>query len=345
MRSEKCLVVTSISRPNPVLSSLAAGALEHEIPFFLIGDVASPPEFILAGCSFYSIAQQEALDFHIASLTPKRHYARKNIGYLLAMKRGAKIIIETDDDNLPHPSFWEPRNRAIQTSTLHGAGWVNSYRYFADVPIWPRGLPLDAIHNRLPEFESLPVRLCDCPIQQGLADENPDVDAIYRLILPLPVRFRGDRTVALGEHSWCPFNSQNTTWWADCFPLLYLPAYCSFRMTDIWRSFVAQRIAWANGWSILFSKATVRQERNDHRLMSDFEDEVPGYLNNRLIGEALERLNLEPGQSHIPDNLQLCYEALIKIGVIGAQEMTLLDAWLADLSDIFPAAEGAAVRA
>ena len=29
----------------------------------------------------------------------------------------------------------------------------------------------------------------DCPIQQGLADRNPDVDAIYRLILPLPFSF------------------------------------------------------------------------------------------------------------------------------------------------------------
>src|ERR1700726_2935085 len=100
----RCLVVTSISRPNPVLGSLAAGALQHEIPFFLIGDVASPPDFNLAGCSFYSIAQQEALDYRIASLTPKRHYARKNIGYLLAMRRGAKVIIETDDDNFPRPS-------------------------------------------------------------------------------------------------------------------------------------------------------------------------------------------------------------------------------------------------
>src|SRR3712207_7949160 len=40
-----------------------------------------------------------------------------------------------------------------------------------------------------------------CPIQQGLADENPDVDAIYRLALPLPQNFRSDRRVALGPGS------------------------------------------------------------------------------------------------------------------------------------------------
>src|SRR5438270_335676 len=75
-----------------------------------------------------------------------------------------------------------------------------------------------------------------CPIQQGLADENPDVDAIYRLAFPLPLTFRTDRRIALGGSAWCPFNSQNTTWTREAFPLLYLPSYCSFRMTDIWRS-------------------------------------------------------------------------------------------------------------
>jgi hypothetical protein len=76
-----------------------------------------------------------------------------------------------------------------------------------------------------------------------LADENPDVDAIYRLTLPLPIIFNKANNVALGNNSFCPFYSQNRTWFKEAFPLLYLSSHCSFRMTDIWRSFVAQRIA------------------------------------------------------------------------------------------------------
>jgi hypothetical protein len=30
-------------------------------------------------------------------------------------------------------------------------------------------------------------------------------------------------------------------------PLLYLPSHCCFRMTDIWRSFIAQRCLWELG--------------------------------------------------------------------------------------------------
>ena len=211
-------------------------------------------------------------------------------------------------------------------------GCSNLYHYFADVPIWPRGLPLNVVRASLPDFEDLPVAEARCPIQQGLADENPDVDAIYRLVMPLPQSFRSDRRVALGPGAWCPFNSQNTTWWPETFSLLYLPAYCSFRMTDIWRSFVAQHICFANDWHILFHEPTVWQERNEHDLMKDFEGEISGYLHNSRIRECLMGIEIAPGACNIPDNLRRCYAALVNLGVIDALELPLLDAWLADLS-------------
>jgi hypothetical protein len=111
-------------------------------------------------------------------------------------------------------------------------------------------------------------------------------------------------------------------------------------MTDIWRSFVAQRICWENGWFVLFHGATVYQERNDHDLLRDFEDEIPGYLNNHRIADALAKVSLLPGRGHIPDNLRLCYEALIRLSVMGAGELTLLEAWLQDLKTISPAFGG-----
>ncbi len=125
--------------------------------------------------------------------------------------------------------------------------------------------------------------------------------------------------MSLGKGAWCPFNSQNTAFWRDAFPLLYLPAYCSFRMTDIWRSFVAQRIAWENGWSILFHEPTVYQFRNDHSLMRDFADEVPGYLHNRKIGDTLAALSLRPGVEQLGANLLACYEELVRVGVMEAE--------------------------
>lgn len=323
------VVLTSIAPPNPVMRRIAADCTRLGLRFIVIGDTKSPPDFVLEGCEYLGVEAQVATGLGFARLCPTRHYARKNIGYLLAMREGIDFIAETDDDNMPSDAFYAPLPREVSVPTLRGCGWVNLYRYYTDALIWPRGLPLDAINDALPPLGAAETVLA--PIQQGLADENPDVDAIYRLALPLPFSFDKRLRVALGAGAWCPYNSQNTVTYREAFSLLYLPAYCSFRMTDIWRSFVAQRIAWANGWTILFREATVVQDRNDHSLMKDFEDEISGYLGNRKIGAALDALELAAGVAAIPDNMRLCYRALVDGEFVGADELPLLDAFLADL--------------
>src|SRR5579871_5616338 len=122
------LVVTSISAPNRVLRDLARGCIENEHLFILIGDVSSPPGFHLDGCRYYDIESQLATGFTAAGLLPTRHYARKNIGYLLAMQAGAEAIVETDDDNFPATTFWSPRERFGSHRSISGGGWVNPYR-------------------------------------------------------------------------------------------------------------------------------------------------------------------------------------------------------------------------
>lgn len=328
------VVVTSISGPNDVMRSLAQQTQARGSHFIVIGDVPSPKDFHLDDCDFYSLDRQRETGFLYPRLCPERHYARKNIGYLIAIAQGTTLILETDDDNFPLDDFWQPRHRVHHVSKVESAGWVNVYDYFSDVQVWPRGLSLADLKKRPPSRSELSVHKVHCPIQQHLADENPDVDAMFRLLFELPVHFRNDPPVALTRGSWCPFNSQNTTWFPEAFELLYLPAYCSFRMTDIWRSFVAQRIAWENDWGILFGPATMRQERNEHNLMRDFEDEVPGYLHNAQIARALESLELRSGTENIGPNMQRCYEKLVEMELVGKQELKLLRAWQDDLRRI-----------
>jgi hypothetical protein len=329
------LVVTSISPPNPVLRELASQCKALGMSFYLIGDVPSPADFSLDGCDFYSLERQRAAGLGITQLLPLRHYARKNIGYLLAMQTRPNMLLETDDDNMPLPEFWAPRKQEHHVKAVSGTGWTNVLAYFSEANVWPRGLPLDAIRAPLPRFETLLEAKSDCPIQQGIVDGDPDVDAIFRLVSPSPGCFLPDRRVALGAGAWCPFNSQNTAWFPKAYPLLYLPSYCSFRMTDIWRSFVAQRIAWENGWSVLFRGPDVYQDRNEHNLMQDFADEVPGYLYNRLIGEKLAALKLEPGLETLGENLIRCYEELVRHTFVGKQEIALVKAWVQDLAALF----------
>ncbi len=169
------------------------------------------------------------------------------------------------------------------------------------------------------------------PIQQGLADGSPDVDAVWRLVLDRPFEFERGPSVTLAPGSWCPFNSQCTWWWPDAYPLLYLPSYCSFRMTDIWRGLIAQRCVWELGVGVVFHAAEMVQERNEHDLMRDFRDEIPGYTRNQELVETLGDLDLDAGVDAVGVNLSRCYAALIAGDFFPQRELGLVEAWLSDL--------------
>src|ERR1700709_692406 len=131
MHKQTSIVVTSISAPNGVLRSLATGSRENGISFYVIGDVRSPADFSLDGCDFYSLDRQAGTGFRFAEACPTRHYARKNIGYLIAIREGARTLIETDDDNYPLPTFWAQRTFVRNAPLLREEGGVNVYSYFS----------------------------------------------------------------------------------------------------------------------------------------------------------------------------------------------------------------------
>lgn len=328
------LIITSIAPPdNMVLRTYASDCALHDMRFIVIGDTKSPPGFSIGGCDFYNLERQRELPFRLAGALPEGKYSRKNLGYLLAMKQGADVIVETDDDNFPTADFWTERTADRMCHLITDEGWINIYRYYATESAWPRGFALDHLRDEAVPLKEA-VESAHCPIQQGLCNGNPDVDAIHRLALPAVTTFSRGGNIALGRGSWCPFNSQNTTWFREAFPLMYLPSRCSFRMTDIWRSYVAQRIAWTNGWSVLFHDANVFQQRNEHNLLKDFEDEIPGYLKSGMICRELMKLELKEGISHLFDNMKKCYEIFIRHELIDEEEWPLLEDWIRDCAKL-----------
>jgi hypothetical protein len=288
----------------------------------------------------YDVADQAKLRFELAPLLGYGHYARKNLGYLLAFERGATCIYETDDDNEPL-ACWQPRSRDTKAVKVATPGWINVYRYFSTEKIWPRGFPLEFINAEPPSGLALlqAPEFVESPVQQGLANGSPDVDAVWRLVFDTPVTFKDHPSVHLGKNCWCPFNSQSTWWWPAAYPLMYLPSHCSFRMTDIWRSFIAQRCLWEFNAGVVFHGAEVVQDRNPHRLLGNLEDEVAGYLQNDKIIGLLSGLSLSPGVLAVEENLLKCYESLVASGVFPAAELPLVRAWLADVARMLPAAK------
>ncbi len=327
------IVVTTIQSETDSLGAFRVAASAHELELIIVADRKTPADTWQEYRHFLAFDSQRNLGFRLESRLPVNHYARKNLGYLFAIRGGFKCIYDTDDDNAPLEN-WAPRIADVRAQRVALPPWVNVYSLFGAHDTWPRGLPLEHVKGSGAGVILGNEVLMSAPIQQGLANGSPDVDAVWRLTADRDVSFQSRPSIALPPGNWCPFNSQSTWWFEEAFPLLYLPSHVSFRMTDIWRSFVAQRCLWEMDRELVFVGPEVIQDRNPHNLLRDFEQEIPGYLNNERIRVCLESLSLECGPTATCDNLRACYVALVNAGFVPEKEMDLVDAWLSDLQFI-----------
>lgn len=324
MISNLWIVITTINKPTRAIEDYARIANRMGWKLLIVGDTKTPNDYDDFGCVFLSLQTQKRLWPAFSSLVPHNHYCRKNVGYLYALKNGAEWIFDTDDDNIPLDGFVDSIVEKRAHCTVSRDGFVNVYKYFSDDPVWPRGLPLSDI-QQTGEVTGTAEEMA-CPITQFLADEDPDVDAIYRLTNNKRIVFKKDApSIFLSPGTWSPFNSQATLIHRRYFHALYLPCHVPFRMTDIWRSFVAQKVLWQDNEGVAFIGPNVVQLRNPHDFFKDFKDEVLGYLHNHEIRANMDSLSLN-GMSPSAQ-LVACYQAMQSIGVVEAREFDVIGEW------------------
>ena len=319
---DKFIVITSIFPPTEAIEKFAK---LKDWKVILVGDLKTPAEWAYPGVTYLSPERQKDVANQFSELLPWNSYTRKNIGYLHAISQGAQVIYESDDDNIPLDNWVNEPGFSTDAEILSEASFVNIYSYFTDKKIWPRGIPLrcvlDAETVTVASAKNLKVG-----VWQFLADEDPDVDAIYRLTNNTPIYFNWRAPLVLDQDTCCPFNSQNTYFRREVFPLLYLPSTVTFRFTDILRGLVAQPVLWAAGFHLGFAGATVLQKRNPHDYLKDFESEIPCYLlADKVMNIAKEAVSPEES---IPENLISVYRALSNNGIVSEKELEILSCWL-----------------
>ena len=250
---------------------------------------------------YLSPDKQLALPFSSVKLLPWNHFGRKNVGFLYALHKGAEWIFDFDDDNVLNsqvanmlpPVMLGAAPSYPMAETRHHL--FNPYFHFQPqresaaagaaetaerVFIWPRGFPLDRIRdNRTYHLHATAaVEQQRVQVFQSLADHNPDVDAIYRMTRSLPVHFRRARTAcAVPRGTFAPFNAQALLARSGAMWGLLLPVTVPGRVSDIWRSYLLQRLLWDTNASIAFTSSWVTQYRNPHSYMDDFESEADLY--------------------------------------------------------------------
>jgi hypothetical protein len=326
-------VLTTINTPSLRLVESLKESNESPVNVIVIGDTKTSNEWTKTGFTFLDLQTQHQEFGKFSETLRINHYARKNIGYLKAAKMELEWIFETDDDNfLISPPEKVLNKNDFEFIETRGEGWINFYNLFkteknSEQIIWPRGYPLEEIHKQSTYYNvpSAPIAL----LMQGLANGNPDVDAIYRLMFPEETswKFLENRILILNSNQIAPINSQTTLWNEEIYRLMYLPSFSTFRVTDILRGYIASHCLQVNRIPVGFFSPLVFQDRNEHNLIKDFQDEIPLFLKAKEFVQELSKIG--KGEKLTLSAIMVqAYKLAINHHLTTNEELECLNLWL-----------------
>ena len=157
--------------------------------------------------------------------------------------------------------------------------------------LWHRGFPLQLIRGK---NKIIKKRGTITPhVQADFWDEDPDVDAVQRLITNTKTKF-SKKPFPFFSNKISPFNSQNTFISVEALKDYFMFPYIG-RMDDIWGAYYLL----SKGYKVIFGKASVIQKRNIHDYTKDFEKEVLGYIKNLELVKDIKK-NSENISKYLP---------------------------------------------
>lgn len=266
------IVTTTINPPTEAIEKFDAMADWHLV---VIGDQKTPPNYSLKRGTYYGPVEQEKYDKKLSDAIGWNCIQRRNMGFLIAYDLGDEVIAAIDDDNIPLPGWGE--------DLILGREVEVDY-YETDLPafdpvgatnhktLWHRGFPLQLLPKR--DYSRKSRKKVQVDIQADFWNGDPDIDAMCRMEHAPECKF--DPTCfPMASNKMAPFNSQNTFLTREVLKNYFVFPHTG-RMDDIWGAFYVQAL----GYRVVFSKASVYQQRNVHDLVRDMRQEYAGYENN-----------------------------------------------------------------
>ena len=218
---------------------------------------------------------------------------RRNVGFLMALDRGAELLISIDDDNfcLGDSDFVGEHAIAGETAgfapTESSDGWFNiGGRLTTDTPveIFPRGFPYTA-RRHARSLRTGPEQRTRVAMNVGLWISDPDVDAISRISIAPRVSAAESTPVFLGKRTWSPINTQNTAVARDLIAAYYyvkmgfsLGGLAIDRYGDILSGYFCQACVKARGEAIRIGSPVADHIRTPHNLFKDLYHELAGIV-------------------------------------------------------------------
>ena len=239
----------------------------------------------------------------ISNLLGWNTISRRNIGFLYALQQGADIIASVDDDNIPLDNWCDDIRIGKLTNVYYYETdeiafdpiGVTNYKH-----LWHRGYPIQLLHGRNDKYHMTRKEVIP-DIQAMFWNGDPDIDAVCRLEHK-PMCFFEDSYFPLGTNTFSPFNSQNTI-----FSRNALKKYMAFpfigRMDDIWGGYYLESL----GYNVIYTKATVFQDRNVQNLTKNLTDEYIGYQHTLSL---LQDIKTDPQKvfDYLPEKTKDIYK-------------------------------------
>ena len=204
---------------------------------------------------------------------------------------------------------------------------------------WPRGFPIDQLKDNFvngpldtTEFGDLP--FSSIGVIQSLCNGDPDNDAVFRMTRPNSTKFYFDRSaksipLLIPSYAYSPYNAQATTHLYSAFWGLYLPITVPGRVTDIWRSYITQRIMKDIGLHVLYTPPIVQHERSAHDYLSDFVAERDLYDKTTKLLEFLD--GWSSNAATLPARIYELWVGLYEHDYLGLHDVKAAGEWMKTL--------------
>ena len=312
-------IITTI---NDIQDTYIKRFTNYEYDCIVVGDIKTPSETYKNLSNIHYIESECKVFSELSDKLPFNHYCRKNLGYLHAVKQGAKIILDTDDDNFLTGDMLDWRT--LQYEKVLGESIPNILTRFTDHHIWSRGYPIELVNKSqsITTDRILPDDINNVGIIQSLVDGDPDVDAIFRLTsnaFDSDFQFKKGIGFIFNKQIFTQGNTQATLWISpELFHLLYIPTTVSFRFCDILKMYIAQRCMWEYNKLFAVTSPYFYQKRNAHDYMKDFNSEVSMYkCLHELLTTVLPKIKLNGDK----EDLIRVYEKLAKHNIVKDTEI------------------------
>ena len=353
-------VTTTIFEPTRACRIFESTSIaDAPTKLIVVGDKQTPPAAwkhyarLSRRVVYLSPSDQLELPFRCVKLMAWKHYGRKSLGFLFAMSKGAEWIFDFDDDaelNAGASAFISSiimgRARSVpvvETShhlynpypdfQPHLSGQPTTVEQF----LWPLGFPLASVRDKRTHHRPANATIDEKRVQvfQALADNNPDVDAVYRMTQELPVDFHLTGAVrALPTGTFAPLRSQATLFRHSAFWGMLLPMSVSSRVSAVWRSYVLERLLWeSNSSTVAFASSWVSHHRNPHSYLADHDQEADLRTKTHVLLSLLAGWT-SASQSSLPEAYRSLWSTLAVEGLVNHDEIDLVKAWVHDLASI-----------